>query len=190
MRPVRPAFVEIAGASFTLNSDDEITTASNSTGGLNNSYSYDTNGEQTGRTLAGTAYTLAYDYDGQLTSVTQGSATTSFAYDAAGRRDGRTAGSTTTAFQYAGDAVLLEKQGSSTTATYSYGNALIRKDGEYPLCDGLGSARAETSSSQAVTFAVNTNCCNKASWSCARRLVHCRANEACPGKWRGSRELL
>ena len=65
---------------------------SNSTGGLNNSYSYDTYGEQTGRTLAGTAYTLAYDYDGQLTSVTQGSATTSFAYDAAGRRVGRTVG--------------------------------------------------------------------------------------------------
>jgi len=42
------------------------------------SYSYDTNGEQTGRTLAGTAYTLAYDYDGQLTSITQGSSTTSF----------------------------------------------------------------------------------------------------------------
>jgi hypothetical protein len=37
----------------------------------------------TGRTLAGTAYTLAYDYDGQLTSITQGSAVTSFAYDAA-----------------------------------------------------------------------------------------------------------
>ena len=66
-------------------------------------------------------------------------------------------GSTTTAYQYAGDAVLLEKQGSSTTATYSYGNALLRKDGEYPLCDGLGSARAETSSSQAVTFTVNTD---------------------------------
>ena len=62
------------------------------TGGLNNSYSYDTSGEQTGRTLAGTAYTLAYDYDGQMTSVTQGSVTTSFAYDAEGRRVGRTAG--------------------------------------------------------------------------------------------------
>ena len=72
-------------------------------------------------------------------------------------RVGRTAGSTTTAYQYAGDSVLLEKQGSSTTGTYSYGNDLLRKDGEYPLCDGLGSARAETSSSQAVTFAVNTD---------------------------------
>jgi len=118
------------------------------TGGLNNSYSYDTSGEQIGRTLAGTAYALEYDYDGQLTSITQGSSTTSFAYDAEGRRVGRTAGSTTTAYQYAGDSVLLEKQGSSTTMTYSYGNALLRKDGEYPLCDGLGSARAETSSSQ------------------------------------------
>jgi len=57
----------------------------------------------------------------------------------------------TTSFVYDGGSVLLEKQGSSTTATYTYGNALIRKDGETPLFDGLGSERTVTSSSQAVT---------------------------------------
>ena len=136
---------------FTVDSDDEVTAASSSSGGLNNSYSYNSNGEQTGRTLAGTAYTAAFDYDGQMTSLTQGSSTTSFAYDALGRRVSRTAGGTTTAFQYDGGSVLLEKQGSTTTGTYTYGVGIIRKDGETPLYDGIGSARAETNSSQSVT---------------------------------------
>src|SRR5581483_8178856 len=33
----------------------------------------------------------------------------------------------------------------------TYGNALLRKDGEYPLFDGLGSERTVTNSSQTVT---------------------------------------
>ena len=41
--------------------------------------------------------------------------------------------------------------GGTTTATYTHGNALIRKDGETPLFDGLGSERTVTNSSQAVT---------------------------------------
>ena len=132
---------------FTINSDDELTATS---GGFVNSYGYNANGEQTSRTLAGTAYTLAYDYEGQLTSITQGGNTTSFTYDAIGRRVSRTAGGTTTTFQFGGG-VLLEKQGATTTATYTYGNALLRKDGEYPLFDGLGSERTVTNSSQTVT---------------------------------------
>ena len=47
--------------------------------------------------------------------------------------------------------VLLEKQGSTTSATQTYGNALIRKDGETPLFDGLGSERTVTNASQTVT---------------------------------------
>ncbi|HZT43929.1 MAG TPA: hypothetical protein VFA07_17315 [Chthonomonadaceae bacterium] len=138
--------------SFTLDNDDELTATS---GGIVNSYGYNANGEQTSRTLSGTAYSLSFDYDGQLTSITQGSNTTSFSYDALGRRVSRTAGGTTTNFQYDGGKVLLEKQGSSTTATYSYGNALLRKDGEYPLFDGLGSERTVTNSSQTVTGTIN-----------------------------------
>jgi RHS repeat-associated protein len=140
-----------ATTSFSLNADDELTSTSSSTGGFTNSYSYNDNGEQIGRTLSGTTYSQDFDYDGQMTSTT-GASTTSFAYDALGRRVSRTAGGTTTNFQYMGDSVLLEKQGSTTTSTYTYGNALIRKDGETPLYDGLGTARAETNSSQAVTF--------------------------------------
>jgi RHS repeat-associated protein len=62
----------------------------------------------------------------------------------------RTAGGVTTSFLYDGASVLLEKQGSTTTATYTYGNALVRKDGETPLFDGLGSERTVTNTSGAV----------------------------------------
>ncbi|MGH7749156.1 MAG: hypothetical protein ACREQ5_30990, partial [Candidatus Dormibacteria bacterium] len=138
--------------SFTLDNDDELTGTS---GGFTNSYSYNANGEQTGRTLSGTANTLAFDYDGELTSITQGTNVTSFEYDALGRRTSRTAGGTTTSFQYAGNVLLLEKQGTSVTATYTSGNGLLRKDGEYPMTDGLSSERTVTNSSQTVTGAIN-----------------------------------
>ena len=46
---------------------------------------------------------------------------------------------------------MAEKQGSTFTAAYAYGNALIRKDGEYPMFDGLGSTRTVGNSSQTVT---------------------------------------
>ena len=140
-----------ATTTLTLDSDDELTATSSSTGGFVNSYGYNANGEQTSRTLSGTAYTLAFDYDGQITSMMQGSSVVSFGYDAAGRRVSRTAGGTTTNFLYDGASILLEKQGTSTTATYTYGNALVRKDGEVPLFDGLGSERTVTNSSQSVT---------------------------------------
>ena len=102
-------------------------------------------------------HTLTYDYDDQLTS-TGGSG---FAYDAAGRRASRTAGGVTTSFLYDGGAVLLEKQGGTTTATYTYGTSLIRKDGETPLFDGLGSERTVTNSSQAVTASLTLQECSK-----------------------------
>ena len=147
--------VGTATTAFTYNNDDELTSTSSTTGGFVNSYGYNLNGEQTTRTLSGTAYTLAYDYDGQLTSITQGANTTSFAYDALGRRTSRTSGGVSTTFLRTGDTnggqVLLEKQGATTTRTYTYGNALVRMNTEYPLFDGLGSERTVTDSSQTVT---------------------------------------
>jgi RHS repeat-associated protein len=141
-----------ATTSFTYNTDDELTATSSSSGGFVNSYSYNNAGDQTGRTLSGTAYTLAYDYEGRLTSTVTGGVTqSSFVYDGLGRRYSRTNGGTTTRFLYDGGKVLEEKQGSSFTAAYAYGNALIRKDGEYPLFDGLGSERTVTNSSQTTT---------------------------------------
>ncbi len=130
--------------SYAYDADDELTGTS---GGFVNSYGYNANGDQTTRTLAGASYGLTYDYDDQLTST--GGA--NFAYDAAGRRVSRTSGGVTTNFLFDGGAVLLEKQGGTTTATYTYGNSLIRKDGETPLFDGLGSERTVTNASQSVT---------------------------------------
>ena len=137
---------------FTYSDDDELTATS---GGFGNSYSYNDNGEQTGRTLGSTSYTLAWDYDGQLTSTTQGSTVVSFTYDGLGRRLTRAAGGTTTQFLSSGSQVYLEAVGSNITAYYAYGNALIRKDGEYPMFDGLGSERTVTNSSQTVTGTLN-----------------------------------
>ena len=142
--------------SFTYNSDDALTATSSSTGGFVNSYSYNNAGDQTNRTLSGTSWTLAYDYDGQLTSTaTGGSTVSSFVYDALGRRYSRTNGGATTVFYYGPGGILLEKQGSTFTSAYAYGNGLIRKDGEYPLFDGLGSERTVTNSSQTVTGTIN-----------------------------------
>src|SRR5436309_945450 len=49
-----------ATTSFTLDSDDELTATSSSSGGFVNSYSYNAAGDQTNRTLSGTSWTLAY----------------------------------------------------------------------------------------------------------------------------------
>jgi RHS repeat-associated protein len=51
--------------------------------------------------------------------------------------------------------VYLEAQGSTVTAKYGNGNALYRKDGEFPLFDGLGSERTVTNGSQTVTGTIN-----------------------------------
>ncbi|HEV2472281.1 MAG TPA: RHS repeat-associated core domain-containing protein, partial [Chthonomonadales bacterium] len=145
---------KIAGVStaFSLDSDDELTSTS---GGITDSFSYNANGEQTGRTIGGVAHTLSFDYDGELTSIAWGSSTTSFTYDALGRRASRTASGTTTNFQYADRNVLLEKQGSSTTRAYTLGGGLLRQNGEYPLFDGQGSERTVTDNTQAVTGTIN-----------------------------------
>jgi len=138
---------------FTYSTDDELTATS---GGFANSYSYNANGEQTNRTLSGTSHTLAYDYDGQLTSIVVGGNTTSFVYDGLGRRYSRAAGGTTTKFLYGPGGINLEVVGTTVTATYTHGNALLRKDSEYPMFDGLGSERTIRDGSQnsvgSITF--------------------------------------
>ncbi len=138
--------------SFTLNTDDELTATSSSTGGFVNSYTYNNAGDQTNRTLSGTSWTLAYDFEGQLTStVTGGNTISTFVYDALGRRYSRANGGTTTVFYYGPGGILTEKQGANFTSAYAYGNGMIRKDTEYPMFDGLGSERTVTNGSQTVT---------------------------------------
>jgi hypothetical protein len=50
---------------------------------------------------------------------------------------------------------LIEPRNNAET--YTYGNALIRKDGETPLFDGLGSERTVTNTSGAVQGTLTMN---------------------------------
>ena len=54
-----------------------------------------------------------------------------------------------------GEKPLTYCLGSTFTAAYTYGNALLRKDAEYPLFDGQGSERTVTNSSQTTTGTLN-----------------------------------
>lgn len=140
-----------ASSNFIYDNDDELTGIR---GSIVADIGYNANGEQTYTNVGGVPATFAYDYEGQLTGITKAGATTSFTYDAAGRRMSRAAGGVTTAFQFAGSQVLTEKQGSTTTGTYTWGSGLTRRNGEYPLMDGLGSERVVRDASNAQTGSV------------------------------------
>ena len=56
------------------------------TSGATNSFTYDADGNTTGRTVAGSAQTLTWDAEGNLSKVVEGSKTTEFLYDADGNR--------------------------------------------------------------------------------------------------------
>jgi RHS repeat-associated protein len=138
--------------SFTLNSEDAVTATS---GSFNNSYSYNANGEQTGRTIGGTAYTVGFDYDGQVTSIAQGGNTVSYAYDTLGRWFYRLdASSNITRYLWGPGGILNDYVNGNLGSSYTIGNQMIRKDGEYPMFDGLGHERTVTNSSQTVTGSI------------------------------------
>ena len=63
----------------------------------------------------------------------------------------RTVNGVLTGYGFDGDQLILEGQGSTITATYTWGIGLIRRNGEYPLADGLGTARQTSNGSGAVT---------------------------------------
>jgi hypothetical protein len=50
----------------------------------------------------------------------------------------------------------VERQGGVVTAVYSYGNALVARNGEVVLSDGLGTTRATVNSLQALTSTFTT----------------------------------
>jgi len=139
---------------FSYDADDQLLSTS---GGFNNSYAYNANGEQVSRTLNGVSYTLSWDYDGQLVGISGNGVTVSFAYDALGRRLSRTVNGGTTSFLHDGGRIVLELQGNSVTAVYCYGNSLIARNGEVVLSDGLGTTRATVDANQAVTGTLTTD---------------------------------
>jgi RHS repeat-associated protein len=138
---------------FSYNADDQLLSTS---GGFNNSYTYNANGEQVSRVLNGVSYTLSWDYDGQLVGISGNGSTVTFGYDALGRRVSRTANGTTCQLVHDGDRIIVERQGGAVTAVYSYGNALVARNGEVVLSDGLGTTRATVNGVQAITSTLTT----------------------------------
>jgi len=134
---------------LTNDADDELKTFTNN--GTSFNYGYDSNGNQTSR-VWGVAYTLTYDLDNNLMHVSSASGTVYYAYDALGRRASRqVGGSVGTEYQYDGSQMLTETTGSGSSQ-YLWGpGGLVRRDGEWPLTDGLGSTRVVTNGSQGVT---------------------------------------
>jgi RHS repeat-associated protein len=82
--------------------------------------------------------------------------TVTFGYDALGRRVSRTANGTTCQLVHDGDRIIVERQGGVVTAVYSYGNALVARNGEVVLSDGLGTTRATVDGVQAITSTLTT----------------------------------
>jgi RHS repeat-associated protein len=87
------------------------------------SYNYDGNGNQTSRTVGGTAYTFTFDRENRLTAVSGGTVNASFVYDADGNRVKGTIGGVTTVYI----AGLYEYQGGAIT--HYYGNGALRRAG-------------------------------------------------------------
>jgi RHS repeat-associated protein len=137
--------------SYTYDPDDRITGEAGPSGSVSHTYDYD--GDET--TVNGQA--ASYDWENRLTSLGSG---TSYLYDADGDRVAATTSGTTT--DYLVDttvgfpSVVEEHSGSgSLLARYALGDDLIRMDrsgvSSYYVFDGLGSTRALTNSSGAVT---------------------------------------
>jgi RHS repeat-associated protein len=109
-----------------------------------NTYSYDANGSNVGRTVGGVTSTLAWTVENRLSSVTTGTSVTSFRYDAAGQRVVRTAPSDKTVYL---DGLLeIRKQGATAMKVkrfYKSGSTLVAfQEGtgilQWVLGDGQG----------------------------------------------------
>lgn len=116
-------------------------------------YSYDPNGNQTGRVAGGVTTSYAYNALDQLTAVTTPTTTASYAYNGDGLRVAKTVGGTTTRFawDHLGLPVVL-----ADGDEYVWGQGLVSRLASgsgaltYAHADGLGSIRLLTDGSGAV----------------------------------------
>ena len=115
-----------------------------------NTYSYDANGNQKARTIAGVTYSLGYDAENRMVSVSSSGLNASFLYDGDGRRVKSTINGVVTTFvgnHYEVSTGMLSKY-------YFLGGArvVMRQAGliYYPLTDHLGSTTLTTDGSGAV----------------------------------------
>jgi len=121
---------------------------------LNNSYSYDANGN-----LAGDgAWTYGYDQDGHLISAGKIGTSATYKYDALGRRIEKNVNGAVTKYVYSGQNLIEERDGSGNlTAKYIYARGIdnpvevIKGTGVYFYQrDALGNVTALTSASGVI----------------------------------------
>jgi RHS repeat-associated protein len=143
-----------------MNSSNELTADSNA------SYTYDNNGNTTGKTDSTGTTGYAWDYENRLTSVTLPGAggTVSFSYDPFGHRIEKSSSAGASIFAYDGDDLIEETNSSgAVVARYSHGRnideplAMLRAGAtSFYNADGLGSvtslANAAGSLAQTYTF--------------------------------------
>ncbi|MCO6452041.1 MAG: RES domain-containing protein [Caldilineales bacterium] len=110
-----------------------------------NTYSYDCNGNMTGRTVSGIGYTLTYDAENRLTQVNQGGTVQAiFVYDGDGNRVQATVGGVTTLYPgqhyeyvnsttytkyyFAGSDLVEFERSSGYGSTAGYGRRFVLRD--------------------------------------------------------------
>jgi RHS repeat-associated protein len=94
------------------------------TNGQSNSFTYDSAGNTTGRTIAGSAQTLTWDAEGHLATATAGGKTSDFVYDADGNRMIRHDTDSTTLYLGATELTLTRSTAAvSATRYYAIGTA-------------------------------------------------------------------
>ncbi len=146
------------GVTYTINTINEVTGLSDGT-----SFTYDSNGNRTGKTKGTDTWVYTYDYANRLTMVEKNSATIGeYVYDGDGKRMQATEDSEPTTYIYAGLKTLYEET-MTGTACYIYGPAgrlakrtTINSESNifYYHADHLGSTRLVTDSNKSIVTAV------------------------------------
>jgi len=121
-------------------------------------YTYDPNGNLTGKTEGTDTWTYSWNAENQLTKVEKnGAEQARFSYDPYGRRVEKVAGGVTSAFVYDGENILRESHGA-TTVKYVHAigpdEPIASDDGaalSFFHADGLGSVVRLTTTAGAVT---------------------------------------
>jgi len=153
--PVGNRTASLGVSSYTTNSSNELTAMTGA------SFTYDTNGNTTSKTVSGNTTNYSWDFENRLTSVTLPGTggTVSFVYDPFGRRIKKVSSSGTSIFAYDGDNLIEETNSSGTVvARYSQGLnideplAMLRSSTtSYYNADGLGSITSLANPSGTLT---------------------------------------
>lgn len=107
-------------ASYTTGSFNRLTASASA------SYSYNSNGSMTGKTVGSTSWTYGWDRENRMISAGDGTDTAAYAYDALGRRVKRTQGSDVQKYAHDGNDVVLDDV-NTTLTKYQNGRGIDDK---------------------------------------------------------------